>query len=582
MVSIGDIRAWRTDELDSAFSALGARRDTLIGLDDELAAARTPHGWTGHAATAATAAHDTLSERARRIVAGISAVRRATGETSDAVLAIQRALGEAEDLARAYGFAVSEIGTAGTACTASIAGTVIDVHPPTISDPAQAQEVQRERMQVQSEVTDRLEQILRRADDVDADFAAILGRAAHGEIDDGTGLSLAAASATGEGAGGLSTLGPPDNGTPGDNAGWWASLSDEERRALIDRDPGALGNLDGLPATVRDESNRARLDDERAALETERDRLQADLDDNWFGGTFTNADAALEHVNAKLASLDRVEQTLGQPGERQLLLLDLTGERAEAAVAVGNVDTADHVAVFTPGLGSTVDGSLESYDQNMNQLQRQAQYESNRYGDGGSVAAVTWIGYQAPQPGFEGFNPFDSDSVLQDGSARAGGADLAEFYQGIDASRTTDPHLTALGHSYGSTTTGFALREQTGVDDAVFFGSPGLGTSHIEDIQVPEGHTHRIEARNDFVADTGQFGIDPTYVDGVTGLSAQAETLADGRRLTESTGHSAYLTQDSTSQYNMSVVVAGLPDRRVEDDGRGVGDIGSWPVPGTY
>ncbi|MGH8573992.1 MAG: alpha/beta hydrolase, partial [Gammaproteobacteria bacterium] len=96
------------------------------------------------------------------------------------------------------------------------------------------------------------------------------------------------------------------------------------------------------------------------------------------------------------------------------------------------------------------------------------------------------------------------------------------------------------------------------------------------------GHIYRIEARNDIVADAGQFGIDPTYVDGVTGLSARDATLPDGRRLAESTGHSTYLTQDSTSQYNMSVVVAGLPDRRVEDDGRGLGDITSWPVPGTY
>ncbi|MGH3938553.1 MAG: alpha/beta hydrolase [Pseudonocardiaceae bacterium] len=570
MVGISDIRTWRPVELDSAFDELSVRRDTLIGLDDELAGARAPGGWTGDAAAAAAAAHDALSERARRIVAGISAVRRATGETADAVLAIQRALGEAEELARAYGFAVSED------------GTVADVYPPVIADPAQAQDVARERARVQAEVVDRLEQVLRRADDVDADFAAILHRAARGEIDDGTGSALSQASTTGAGSGGLSTAGPPENGTPGDNAGWWASLSEEERRALIDSDPGALGNLDGLPAAVRDEANRARIDSERAALEAERNRLQADLDDNWFGGTFTNADAALEHVNAKLASLDRIEQTLDQPGERQLLLLDLSGERAEAAVAVGNVDTADHVSVFTPGLGSTVDGSLESYDDNMERLRQQAQHESDRYGDGGSVATVTWIGYQAPQLGFEGFNPLDSDSVLHDDSARAGGADLAEFYRGIDASRTTDPHLTALGHSYGSTTTGFALQEQTGVDDAVFFGSPGLGTSHVEDIQIPEGHTYRIEARNDFVADTGQFGIDPTYVDGVTGLSAREETLPDGRRLAESTGHSDYLTQDSTSQYNMSVVVAGLPERRVQDDGRGLGDIGSWPIPGTY
>ena len=68
----------------------------------------------------------------------------------------------------------------------------------------------------------------------------------------------------------------------------------------------------------------------------------------------------------------------------------------------------------------------------------------------------------------------------------------------------------------------------------------------------------------------------------MTGLSAREEMLPDGRRLAESTGHSDYLTQDSTSQYNMSVVVAGLHDRRVDDEGRGLGDAGSWPVPGTY
>ncbi|HEX2297217.1 MAG TPA: alpha/beta hydrolase [Pseudonocardiaceae bacterium] len=566
MVSIGDIRAWRADQLDDAFAVLGRRRDTLLGLDDELAAAKAPHGWTGQAASAAATAHEALSERARRLVAGISAVRRATGEISDAVLAIQRALTEAVDLAQAYGFAVADD------------ATVTDVHPPGTADP----EVRRERAAVRDEVVDRLEQILRRAADIDADFVVVLQRAARGEIDDGTGSTLAGAASTGQGAGGLSTLGPPENGTPADNAGWWAALSDPERRALIDSAPGALGNLDGLPAGVRDEANQARLDDERAALEAERSRLQADLDDNWFGGTFTNADAALEHVNAKLAALDRIEQTLDQPGERQLLLLDLTGERAEAAVAVGNVDTADHVAVFTPGLSSTVDGSLERYDDNMERLRQQAELESDRYGNGGSVAAVTWIGYQAPQPGFEGFNPFDSDSVLQDDSARAGGADLAEFYPGIDASRTADPHLTALGHSYGSTTTGFALQERTGVDDAVFFGSPGLGTSHIEDIQVAEGHTYRIEARRDLVADGGVFGIDPSHVDGLGGLSAERASTPDGRPLDESVGHSDYLTENSTSQYNLSVVVAGLPDRRIEDDGRGLGDIASWPIPGTY
>ena len=54
------------------------------------------------------------------------------------------------------------------------------------------------------------------------------------------------------------------------------------------------------------------------------------------------------------------------------------------------------------------------------------------------------------------------------------------------------------------------------------------------------------------------------------------------RHFAEVTGHSSYLVDDSTSQYNVSVVVAGLPDRRVFDRGEGVGDVLSRPIRGTY
>ena len=54
------------------------------------------------------------------------------------------------------------------------------------------------------------------------------------------------------------------------------------------------------------------------------------------------------------------------------------------------------------------------------------------------------------------------------------------------------------------------------------------------------------------------------------------------RQLKEVVGHSSYLDDDSTSQYNMSVVVGGVPDQRVHDSGEGLGDVLSWPVPGTY
>lgn len=568
MVRIADIREWKPALLEEAFNGLRRELEDLLRVEDELAASKNPAGWTGPAAAAAAVEHERLCEQLRRIVAGGFAAARGIAEASDRAEAVLRALTEAEELAKFHSFLVSYDGQLTEPC-------------PVVVPADQAAAVAAERAAVKAEVIDRLEQVQRQAADLGADLAAVLDRVKAGEIDDGMGATLVEAARAGEAVGGLSMLPPPPGGSPGDNAGWWASLSDGERNQILATRPQWVGNLDGIPAAVRDEANWARLDDERARLEAERDRLQADLDDNWFGGTFTNDDAALDHVNAKLAALDRIETTL-EKGDRQLLLLDLSGERAEAAVAVGDVDTADHVAVFTPGLGSTVDGSLKGYDDNMERLRQQAEAESRRYGDDGSVAAVTWIGYQAPQPGLEGYNPGDSDSVLQGDSARAGGGDLADFYRGIDASRATDPHLTALGHSYGSTTTGFALQQETGVDDVVFFGSPGVGTSHTEDLQIPEGHSYRIEARRDWVADTGQFGIDPTHMDGMTGLSAREETLPDGRRLAESTGHSDYLAQDSTSQYNMSVVVAGLHDRRVDDEGRGLGDAGSWPVPGTY
>ena len=146
-------------------------------------------------------------------------------------------------------------------------------------------------------------------------------------------------------------------------------------------------------------------------------------------------------------------------------------------------------------------------------------------------------------------------------AARRGGADLARFYDGIDAARRADPHLTALGHSYGSLTTGYALQQAHGVDDAVLFGSPGIGTDDLGDVHVPAGHTGVVEAPWDPVADLGWFGDDPNRLDGVTGLSARAATLPDGAATAGSVLHAQYLTPGTTSQYNIAATVAGLPGR---------------------
>ncbi|MGH3931233.1 MAG: alpha/beta hydrolase, partial [Pseudonocardiaceae bacterium] len=500
------------------------QQDTLVALEDELAAIRNPPEWEGDAAAAARLGHDWLTEDLRRLVAGVAAVLRSVGEASDAALAITRALTEAQDLARFHGFEVTN------------AGAVLDVHPPGPQIPDYAV-IQTERAMVRDEVTDRVEQVLRRATELATDLAAVMTQAAAGRIDDGSGTTtLAGAALAGHFEGGLATPEPPPGGSAADNAGWWASLPPAERFTLVAAHPELIGNLDGIPAQARDSANRIRLPEERAALAAEVTRLEA-LQHPYPTPFTLGRDIALAGELAtardKLAALDAIETTLDKPGDRQLLVLDSSGERVKASIARGDIDTAQHVAVFTHGMTSNVQDSMVGYDDQMDLLRREAQDKASRYGDGGQVAVVTWLGYEAPQWN-ETLDP--SDSVAGQAAAHRGADSLAGFLDGVDASRTDDPHLTALGHSHGSITTGLALQQTEGVDDVVFFGSPGIGTSQVSDLNVPEGNAYVIEADWDPVADVGRFGTDPNQLDGITNLSAREHTL-DDRQLTEVTGH---------------------------------------------
>ena len=64
---------------------------------------------------------------------------------------------------------------------------------------------------------------------------------------------------------------------------------------------------------------------------------------------------------------------------------------------------------------------------------------------------------------------------------------LAADVMAVQASRYVVPHLTVIGHSYGSTTTGTALRDHvTGVDDAVLVGSPGANVEHASRLPLDE------------------------------------------------------------------------------------------------
>ena len=537
---LGQVRRWSAAGLDAVAIRLQATGRALATIGEALERARPPDAWRGAAADAARTGHERVATLLRMLAADVVTVQAGARAASDAVDGIQAALAQAQDLADANGF------------TIAADGTVADTP---LSEPGTADT----RPAVQAEIVDRVEQVLRASAVLDADLAALL-------------MAVAQAGSTGSSAAiGVAT--PPD-GTPADSAGWWSALSPAAQRTVVAEHPEWVGNRDGIPSAVRDEANRALLDGQDARLDADIRSVRAHYDALTAAGPASLEAVWLAERNdllGRLGELHRRQQVLDavratiSGSDRRLLLLDLDRTRPRAAVAAGDVDAAEHVAVLTPGFGNTVRGDLTGVADTADALRARslaALDGAGRHGE--SVAAVAWMGYDVPV-GLLGVGTPDA--------ARAGGADLARFYEGVDASRRTDPHLTALGHSYGSLTTGYALQQAVGVDDAVLFGSPGIGTDHVEALHVPAGHTGVVEASWDPVADLGWFGNDPNRLDGVTGLSARAATLPDGTASAGSVLHAQYLTPGSTSQYNIAATVAGLPEQRILDPGIGVGDV---------
>ena len=74
-----------------------------------------------------------------------------------------------------------------------------------------------------------------------------------------------------------------------------------------------------------------------------------------------------------LADLQAVDNAVAGNPDRKLLVLDTqTGSQARAAIAVGDPDTATHIGVTTPGLNTTVHGSIETMAEEATNLRREA------------------------------------------------------------------------------------------------------------------------------------------------------------------------------------------------------------------
>jgi hypothetical protein len=303
-----------------------------------------------------------------------------------------------------------------------------------------------------------------------------------------------------------------------------------------------------------------------------------------------------------LPDLQAVDKAVKMSPDRKLMLLDnKTGKQARAAIAVGDPDSSTHVSVTAPGLNTTVHGAIGSMADEATRLRSEAlrQLSLTPGHEHDTVSAIAWIGYDPPQvPGFDdiGKSLTGGWGVTHDDIARAGAHDLARFYDGIQAAHHGGPaDLTAIGHSYGSLTTGLALQEpgDHGVSRALFYGSPGIEASTPQQLHLQPGHVYAMEAPDDPIqgvydiraiaqgipilgsyADNefGNFGDNPATNPSFTHLATGSATVPDGHggtiSLQDAHGHSDYprFPNDGgtrTTNYNIAAVLAGLGDKAV-------------------
>ena len=372
---------------------------------------------------------------------------------------------------------------------------------------------------------------------------------------------------------------------------WWALLSETEREALINKDPETYGNLNGIDMASRVKANELALNGyfdaagnripgllEKAQKEYDEAKAAYEKDRDAFWGNPYRVDASLEryrNAENKLNDLKAVKEALGGNSDISLVALEFgeRGENVRAALAIGDVDNAKHVTTFVPGMTTSC---RKSTDLNLRYARNLIDAAEHAGGaEKGSVAAVAWMGYEAP-PG-----PETGDlSVASPGKAQAGAEKLNGFLTGIHSWRSErgmDVHQSAITHSYGSTTGGFAMRDigEGVVDELVYTGSPGAGVHSVGTLGVDADHTwvsatpHLDPVRGRGPDST--FGRNPEHLEGIGHLSGDTsggEGYKEGFWHRPDANHSSYFHKpDKEGKHNyaladMGEVIAGKKERQ--------------------
>ena len=456
---------------------VGARRDSVVKQADALQARMSSFKGEGATADALRAkmgvAHKELTTLADDLLEIQEAVKVASGDVSQVESAVKVALQQASS----------------THCTISAAG-IATCHPPANSMS------QYTRQSTEASVNRLVGQAVDLANTADTTLNARLKTV-------GTPGSTAKSTSTQTHDLSDAEQKKFKKMTPEERAKYWSQQSEAQKRHLCDKYPDLIGNADGVEGWARDRANRNRLPGLKKEAEDNVSTYTELLKSPWIDGNtrayyLSELDKAEKAVKAYAAVQEQLDKGIsledyqhGKKGDPvSLLTLQNDGGRVKAAMGQGDVDHAKNVATFVPGIGTTVEGSMGDYMRQTKNLRSAAMAQGNL--SASDVATVAWLGYDAP--GKADLNqPQNIPGIISPFLAKAGSDRLAGFMNGMQASRdygAGDAHMTLVGHSYGSSTSGMAATKvKYGViDDLVLCGSPGMGTYDAKNYHVDQNH----------------------------------------------------------------------------------------------
>lgn len=539
-----DITDWNETTLESEYNALCNRERNAEAWGHEILQLNKGTSWQGQARQAADARVEEIDKDVSQFIVNLRAMKTATSSMQQGMGVVEGLVRDAQSHADGSGLTIHPDGTVedtsgvdwGDVATSTAMNPATYLFPVgglAVSAGTSYELNKAARQKAVKECADRVEKAVKKADEIDKAYSKALGNIEEGKVKPEGSLKHTL-------DGPLPM--PEDTSDTRAVAEWWDSLSREEQERLADEEPDRIGNLDGVDAWARDRANRHRLDKDYADLNSRKESNEKKVADyeKWEASAAIGVPAPCsedEYNRAKSelnrqAELDKLKTALEEGakynGTSQLLLYDPveSGENQDqlhAAVTVGDVDKADNIAVHVGGLTTSVDNNVVGYTAEMANVAGTA---------GGNTASVMWFGYDPPQAGAGSNGLF---TVSETERAAAGGADLSHFLEGLHDSRQGsgeggDPRITALGHSYGSTTLGYALTQvRDGVVDAgVFYGPPGVPAKDVSDFNVPSDSVYVMKNDQDIIGavpNNGPMGLapgsdmtqlsDPTEVPGI-------------------------------------------------------------------